>query len=69
MILTHEHQDHLNGIWKKTKPYFEDFQIDEAWVAWTEDPEDDLANDLRERHRDQLLGSSRRGRSWRCVGR
>jgi glyoxylase-like metal-dependent hydrolase (beta-lactamase superfamily II) len=33
MILTHEHQDHLNGIWKKTKPYFDEFQIDEAWVA------------------------------------
>jgi hypothetical protein len=55
MILTHEHQDHLNGIWKKTEPYFDDFQIDEAWVAWTEDPGDDMANDLRERHRDQLL--------------
>jgi beta-lactamase superfamily II metal-dependent hydrolase len=55
MILTHEHQDHLNGIWKKTEPYFGDFQIDEAWVAWTEDPKDPLANDLREQHRDQLL--------------
>jgi beta-lactamase superfamily II metal-dependent hydrolase len=55
MILTHEHQDHLNGIWKKTEPYFDDFLIDEAWVAWTEDPRDDMANDLRERHRDQLL--------------
>ena len=55
MILTHEHQDHLNGIWKKTKPYFDDFQIDEAWVAWTEDPTDPMANDLREQHRDQLL--------------
>ena len=55
-ILTHEHQDHLNGIWKSTKPYFEDFEIDETWVAWTEDPENDLANDLRKRHQDQLLG-------------
>ena len=55
-ILTHEHQDHLNGIWKSTKPYFESFEIEETWVAWTEDPENDLANDLRTRHRDQLLG-------------
>jgi hypothetical protein len=55
-ILTHEHQDHLNGIWKPTKPYFAGFRIDEAWLAWTEDPEHDLANDLRKRHRDQLLG-------------
>jgi beta-lactamase superfamily II metal-dependent hydrolase len=56
MILTHEHQDHLNGIWKKNNPFFKDFTIDEAWLAWTEDPDDDLANQLREDHHDQLLG-------------
>jgi beta-lactamase superfamily II metal-dependent hydrolase len=56
VILTHEHQDHLNGLWKKTDPYFEKFTIGEAWVAWTEDPTNDLANELRRRHKDQLLG-------------
>lgn len=56
MVVTHEHQDHVNGIWKKTKPYFNDIQIDKAWFAWTEDPDDELANTLRERHKDQLLG-------------
>ena len=56
VILTHEHQDHLNGLWKATKPYFGDFEIDEAWVAWTEDPDNDLANELRVRYKDQLLG-------------
>ena len=56
VILTHEHQDHLNGIWKEKEPYFGPFTIDEAWMAWTEDPADELANDLRRRHRDTLLG-------------
>ena len=56
VVVTHEHQDHLNGFWKKTKPYFGDFRIDEAWMAWTEDPSDDLANALREQHKDVLLG-------------
>ena len=56
MILTHEHQDHLNGIWSKNDPPFENFEIDEAWVAWTEDPDNDTANRLRTRHKDQLLG-------------
>jgi glyoxylase-like metal-dependent hydrolase (beta-lactamase superfamily II) len=56
VILTHEHQDHLNGLWKATSPYFEDFEIDEAWLAWTEDPGNPLANELRTRHKDQLLG-------------
>lgn len=56
MVVTHEHQDHVNGIWKKTNPYFKDIEIDKAWFAWTEDPDDELANTLRERHKDQLLG-------------
>jgi len=55
-IITHEHQDHVNGIWKKGTPYFDKFKIGEAWFAWTEDGEDKLANDLRKRHHDQLLG-------------
>jgi beta-lactamase superfamily II metal-dependent hydrolase len=56
VIITHEHQDHVNGIWKKVKPYFEDFEIKEAWFAWTESPTDGLAIELRKRHKDQLLG-------------
>ncbi|MCB1035115.1 MAG: hypothetical protein KDD47_14905 [Acidobacteria bacterium] len=56
VVITHEHQDHVNGFWKKDQPYFRDFEIQEAWFAWTEDAADELANDLRRRHRDQLLG-------------
>ena len=33
-VITHEHQDHVNGIWKKKDPYFKDFTIEEAWFAW-----------------------------------
>src|SRR5262245_34710318 len=47
VIITHEHQDHLNGIWKKSKPYFKDFKIEKAWFGWTENPEDEYANELR----------------------
>lgn len=55
-ILTHEHQDHLNGIWSRNDPPFAGFTIVEAWVAWTEDPDNELAHRLRKRHGDQLLG-------------
>ena len=56
VILTHEHQDHLNGLWKAKDPYFGKFKIEEVWLAWTEDPGNALANELRKRHKDQLLG-------------
>jgi beta-lactamase superfamily II metal-dependent hydrolase len=52
-ILTHEHQDHVNGITEKN---FAGIKIGETWLAWTEDPDDDLANTLRRRFKDKLLG-------------
>ena len=52
-IITHEHQDHVNAI---TATHFTGFTIGEAWFAWTEDPNDAVANDLREKFNDKLLG-------------
>lgn len=52
-VITHEHQDHVNGITEKN---FEGITIGETWFAWTEDPEDDLANSLRKLFKDKLLG-------------
>jgi beta-lactamase superfamily II metal-dependent hydrolase len=52
VVITHEHQDHVNAL----APLFDKFEVGEAWFAWTEDPKDDLANELRKRHHDQLLG-------------
>ena len=51
ILITHEHQDHVNALGK-----FKDFDFGEAWFAWTEDPDDKDANELRRRHKDQLLG-------------
>jgi hypothetical protein len=56
VIVTHEHQDHVNGFWKQNDPYFENFEILESWFAWTEDPSDEIAIRLRKKHRDQLIG-------------
>ncbi len=52
-VITHEHQDHCNGI---NDDNFAELKIDEVWLAWTEDPKDELANRLRARFKDQLLG-------------
>ena len=56
VIITHEHQDHVNGIWRKENPPFARFTIEEAWLAWTENRDDPLAEELRKRHKDTLLG-------------
>lgn len=50
-VITHEHQDHLNGI---TEPRYRDLKIDEVWLAWTESETDELARRLRIKHHDTL---------------
>ena len=34
---------------------FPGLKIGEVWFAWTEDPEDDIANKLRKKFKDRLL--------------
>jgi len=42
LVATHEHQDHVSGFNETTpdgKRRFDKFQIDDTWLAWTEDVE------------------------------
>ncbi len=58
VVVTHEHQDHVNGFAKKKnrKHLFDKIKsIGQIWLAWTEDGTDDLANALRDRFKDTLL--------------
>jgi hypothetical protein len=52
-VVTHEHQDHVNGL---TPANFPDLKVGEVWFAWTENPDDDIANQLRKKFHDRLLG-------------
>ena len=52
-IVTHEHQDHVNGL---TSGNFPGLKVGKVWFAWTENPKDDIANQLRKKFRDRLLG-------------
>jgi hypothetical protein len=57
VVCTHEHLDHVGGFGttRNNKHIFDRFSIDNLWVAWTEDPNDELANELRDEHGDVLL--------------
>jgi hypothetical protein len=52
-VITHEHQDHVNGF---TATNFPGRKVGEVWFAWTEDPDDKIANRLRKKFKDRLLG-------------
>lgn len=47
VVVTHEHTDHLYGF-KYGKEIFDKFDIDDLWLAWTEDDTDDVAKELKE---------------------
>ncbi|RYD49116.1 MAG: hypothetical protein EOP83_25560, partial [Verrucomicrobiaceae bacterium] len=49
LVATHEHWDHLSGF-IQAREAFEKLTIHHLWMAWTEDPKDELANRLRKRH-------------------
>ncbi len=50
-ILTHEHDDHLNGI---NEDNFGNLKIGELWLAWTESETDEVASALRQKKKKQL---------------
>jgi len=57
LIGTHEHWDHVSGF-DSLKDEFAKIQVDNVWLAWTENPEDELAKQLAKDQRD--LGSALR---------
>lgn len=52
-VVTHEHQDHVNGL---AAANFPGLKVGKVWFAWTENPMDDIGNQLRKKFKDRLLG-------------
>lgn len=50
---THQHTDHLDGF-KLAADVFKTIQIDNLWLAWTEDPNDPVANELQQAYGKQI---------------
>src|SRR4051794_6972090 len=53
LVATHEHWDHLSGF-IQAQDVYEKLDVGEVWLAWTEDPADELAQELRG-HKKQAL--------------
>jgi beta-lactamase superfamily II metal-dependent hydrolase len=49
VAVTHEHTDHLYGF-KFGREIFEQIAIDQLWLPWTENPDDPMAKELKERY-------------------
>lgn len=57
VVATHEHWDHISGfaqvreLWEGEAQGAKKLEVDEVWLAWTEDEDDELAKKLRsDRH-------------------
>jgi beta-lactamase superfamily II metal-dependent hydrolase len=62
LVVTHEHWDHVSGF-SLAREQFEQLDVDKVWFAWTEDPDNSLARELRTRRQTALSAlqeSSRR---------
>lgn len=55
VIGTHEHFDHLSGFIRENEA-FERMTIDAVWIAWTEDPHDELAQAILQKRSKGLAG-------------
>jgi len=53
VVATHEHWDHISGF-RQAQDVVDRLTIDEAWLAWTEIPNDPQAEALRTRRGDAL---------------
>lgn len=47
LVITHEHWDHISGFSQAQDIIFRGLEISKVWMAWTEDDDDDFANQLR----------------------
>jgi beta-lactamase superfamily II metal-dependent hydrolase len=52
LVVTHEHWDHVSGFTQaQAQSLFDRIKIDRVWLAWTEDPADQVAKKLRTERR------------------
>lgn len=55
LVVTHEHWDHVSGF-TEARDVWEQMNIAEVWLAWTENPKNPLAKKLRQDREDKKEG-------------
>lgn len=45
VVMSHRHRDHVSGF---AQPVWDQVEVQEVWMPWTEDPKDQLARQIRE---------------------
>lgn len=70
VVATHQHQDHLSGFSKLSDQFSpaKNKQIDHVWLAWTEDLEDKLANQLGKARDDIAIAVKSAAQALRATG-
>jgi hypothetical protein len=67
LVATHQHWDHLSGF-QQAQEIFDQIEIGQVWVAWTEDPNDATANRLRARREAAIRALHAAARGLRLGG-
>ncbi|HEX6899306.1 MAG TPA: MBL fold metallo-hydrolase [Thermoanaerobaculia bacterium] len=67
LVVTHQHWDHLSGF-EQAREVFDKLEIGEVWAPWTEDPNDPLAQEVRERRASALRALHAAARRLRLHG-
>ena len=58
LVVTHQHWDHVSGF-LQAEDVFNRLKVGEVWLAWTEDPADDLARELADRRKKAAVAVER----------
>jgi hypothetical protein len=67
LLATHEHWDHLSGFIQAASS-FKRLSVGEVWLAWTEDPNDPLAAELRKERRQAIAALQMADTTLRLTG-
>ena len=68
VVATHEHWDHLSGFLQAKSVFENEIDMKEIWLAWTEEPGNPRAKELKEEFGLQINALAEAVRRWEASG-